>query len=136
NYLLAASVLTENDIPLNEVRFPTQPIPFPEMAAELAAGKIDAAAMPEPFAAAAEQKYGAVELADLNQGATEQFPIQGYVVTRSWAEQNPGTLRAFLAALKQGQEIADTARSAVEQSMESLGGPPQGQIPPIIASVM
>ena len=40
------------------------------MAQELAAGKIDAAAMPEPFATAAEQQYGAVELADLNQGAT------------------------------------------------------------------
>ena len=136
NYLLAASVLTENDIPLNEVRFPTQPIPFPEMAAELAAGKIDAAAMPEPFATAAEQQYGAVELADLNQGATEQFPIQGYVVTKSWAEQNPGTLKAFITALAQGQEIADTSRSSIEQAMESLSGPQNGQIPPIVASVM
>jgi NitT/TauT family transport system substrate-binding protein len=136
NYLLAASVLTENGIKLNEVRFPTAPIPFPNMAAELAAGKLDAIALPEPFATAAEQEYGVVPLADLNQGATEQFPVQGYVVTKSWAEQNPGTLRAFLAALTQGQEIADTSRSAVEQAMESLNGPPQGQIAPIVASVM
>ena len=136
NYLLAASVLTENGIKLSQVRFPTQPIPFPDMAAELAAGKIAAAAMPEPFATAAEQKFGAVPLADLNQGATESFPIQGYVVTRSWAEQNPNTLKAFVAALTQGQEIADTSRAAVEQAMESLQGPPNGQIPPIIAAVM
>jgi NitT/TauT family transport system substrate-binding protein len=136
NYLLAASVITENGIKLSQVHFPTQPIPFPEMAAELAAGKIDAAAMPEPFATAAEQQYGAVELTDLNQGATVQFPIQGYVVTRSWAEQNPGTLRAFVAALSQGQEIADTSRSAVEQAMETLNGPPDGQVPPIVAAVM
>jgi NitT/TauT family transport system substrate-binding protein len=136
NYLLAASVLTENGIKLNEVRFPTAPIPFPNMAAELAGGKLDAIALPEPFATAAEQEYGVVPLADLNQGATEQFPIQGYVVTKSWAEQNPGTLRAFLAALTQGQEIADTSRSAVEQAMESLNGPAQGQIAPIVASVM
>jgi NitT/TauT family transport system substrate-binding protein len=136
NYLLAASVLTENGIKLNQVRFPTAPIPFPNMAAELAAGKLDAIALPEPFATAAEQEYGAVPLADLNQGATEQFPVQGYVVTKSWAEQNPGTLRAFLAALTQGQEIADTSRSAVEQAMESLNGPAQGQIAPIVASVM
>jgi NitT/TauT family transport system substrate-binding protein len=136
NYLLAASVLTENGIKLSKVQFPTQPIPFPNMAAELAAGKIAAAAMPEPFATAAEQKYGAVPLADLNQGATLSFPIQGYVVTRSWAEQNPNSLKAFIAALAQGQEIADTSRSAVEQAMESLNGPPNGQILPIIAAVM
>jgi NitT/TauT family transport system substrate-binding protein len=136
NYLLAASVLTENGVKLTQVNFPTTPIPFPNMAAELAAGKIDAAAMPEPFATSAEQQYGAVELADLNQGATEQFPIQGYVVTKAWAQQNPGTLRAFVAALAQGQELADTSRSSVEQAMEALTGPQNGEIPPIVASVM
>ena len=136
NYLLAASVLTQNGIKLNQVTFPSAPIPFPTMAAQLAAGKIDAAAMPEPFATSAEQKYGAVELADLNQGATEQFPIQGYVVTKSWAQQNPGTLKAFITALSQGQELADTSRSSVEKAMEALNGPPNGEIPPIVASVM
>lgn len=136
NYLLAASVLTENGIKLTQVRFPSGPIPFPNMAKELAQGQIDAAAMPEPFATSAEQQYGAVELADLNQGATELFPIQGYVVTRSWAEQNPGTLRAFITALAQGQELADTSRSSVEKAMEALSGPQNGEIPPIVASVM
>ena len=136
NYLLAASVITENGIKLNQVRFPAAPIPFPTMAAALAAGKVDAAAMPEPFATAAEQEYGAVKLADLNQGATEQFPIQGYVATKSWAEQNPGTLKAFVTALTQGQEIADTSRRAVEQAMEALNGPQNGEIPPIVAAVM
>ena len=92
--------------------------------------------MPEPFATAAEQQYGVVTLSDLNQGATEEFPIQGYVVTKAWAEQNPNTLKAFVAALTQGQEIADTTRSAIEAAMESLKGPQNGQVPPIIASVM
>jgi NitT/TauT family transport system substrate-binding protein len=136
NYLLAASVLTENGISPGAVKFPAQPIPFPQMAAELAAGKIAAAAMPEPFATAAEQKYGAVVLADLNQGATQSFPIQGYAATRSWIQRNPGTLRAFLTALDQGQEIADTSRAAVEQAMETLNGPMNGQVPPIVAAVM
>jgi len=136
NYLLAASVLTQNGIKLTQVRFPAAPIPFPKMAAELAAGKVDAAALPEPFATSAEQQYGAVELTDLNQGATEQFPIQGYVVTKSWAQQNPGTLKAFVTALAQGQELADTSRSSVERAMEALTGPQNGEIPPIVASVM
>ena len=136
NYLLAASVLTENGISLAAVEFPKQPIPFPVMAARLAAGQVAAAALPEPFATAAEQQYGAVELEDLNQGATENFPIQGYVATKSWVQHNPGTLKAFLAALEQGQEIADTSRTAVEQAMESLKGPQNGQVPPIVAAVM
>ena len=136
NYLLAASVLTENGISLTAVQFPKQPIPFPEMAAKLAAGQVAAAALPEPFATAAEQKYGAVQIADLNQGATENFPVQGYVATKSWIQHNPGTLRAFLAALEQGQEIADTSRTAVEQAMESLNGPKNGHVPPIVAAVM
>jgi NitT/TauT family transport system substrate-binding protein len=136
NYLLAAAVLTQNGVSLNRVRFPAQPIPFPQMAGELAAGKIDAAAMPEPFATAAEEQYGAVELADLNQGAAENFPILGYVATKSWVREHPGTLRAFLAALEQGQEIADTSRTAVEQAMETLNGPQDGQVPPIVAAVM
>jgi NitT/TauT family transport system substrate-binding protein len=106
------------------------------MAQQLAAGKIAAAAMPEPFATAAEQQYGAVKLADLNQGATEEFPIQGYVATRAWATANPNTLKAFVTALEQGQEIADTSRPAVEQAMESLNGPMNGQIAPIVAAVM
>jgi NitT/TauT family transport system substrate-binding protein len=136
NYLLAASVLTENGVTPGNVQFPAQPIPFPIMAKQLAAGKIAAAAMPEPFATAAEQQYGAVKLADLNQGATEEFPIQGYVATRAWAQANPNTLKAFVTALEQGQEIADTSRPAVEQAMESLNGPMNGQIPPIVAAVM
>jgi NitT/TauT family transport system substrate-binding protein len=136
NYLLSASVLTENGVILGNVQFPAQPIPFPIMAQQLAAGKIAAAAMPEPFATAAEQQYGAVKLADLNQGATEEFPIQGYVATWAWAKANPDTLKAFVTALEQGQEIADTSRPAVEQAMESLNGPMNGQIPPIVAAVM
>jgi len=136
NYLLAASVLTENGVTLGNVQFPAEPIPFPVMAQELAARKVAAAALPEPFATAAEQQYGAVKLADLNQGATADFPIQGYVTTRAWAKANPDTLKAFVAALQQGQEIADTSRPAVEQAMESLNGPMNGQIPPIVAAVM
>jgi NitT/TauT family transport system substrate-binding protein len=136
NYLLAAAVLTQNGVSLSQVRFPAQPIPFPAMAGELAAGKIDAAAMPEPFATGAEEQYGAVKLADLNQGAAENFPILGYVATKSWVREHPNTLKAFLAALEQGQEIADTSRTAVEQAMETLNGPQNGQVPPIVAAVM
>ncbi len=137
DYLLDVSVLTEHGINPKDVKFPTQQIPFPLMGAALQSGKIAAATMPEPFASLAEEELGAVPLADLNQGATQDFPIEGYVVTKSWAAQNPNTLRRFLAALELGQEIADTDRSAVEQAFETIkGGAANGQVPAIIASVM
>ncbi len=146
DYLLGVSVLQENGVNPGSVQFPDATmkaftatggnIPFPLMAGDLAAGKIAAAIMPEPFASIAEQEYGAVPLADLNQGATSDFPIEGYVVTKAWAAQNPNTLKRFLAALEIGQEISDTDRGAVEQAFEAIKGPQNGQVPPGIASVM
>ena len=146
DYLLGVSVLQENGVNPGSVQFPDATmkdfaatggaIPFPLMAGDLASGKIAAAIMPEPFASIAEQEYGAVPLADLNQGATTDFPIEGYVVTKQWAAQNPNTLKRFLAALEIGQEISDTNRGAVEQAFEAIKGPQNGQVPPGIASVM
>jgi NitT/TauT family transport system substrate-binding protein len=136
DYLLDASVLQENGITPGNVHFPTQAIAFPDMGQELAQGKIAAATLPEPFASEVEQQYGAVPLTDLNQGATQQFPIEGYVVTKQWAQKNPNTLKRFLAALSEGQEISDTNRTAVEQAFESLNGPQNGQVTAEIASVM
>jgi NitT/TauT family transport system substrate-binding protein len=118
-YLLAASVLAEHGIDPDSVKFVTN-FNFPAMPAALKAGKIDAAVLPEPFASVAEQADGAVPLVDLDQGATTNFPVEGYVVTKQWAEKYPRTLAAFDAALEQGQEIADSNRAAVEQAMEDL----------------
>ena len=148
DYLLGVSVLKENGINPDDVKFPNGKdkasaqyndggaIPFPSMAQDLAKNEVAGAIMPEPFASIAEQQYGAVPLADLNQGATSDFPIEGYVVTKAWAAANPNTLSRFLAALSAGQEIADTNRSAVEKAFEGLDGAPKGQVPPQIAAVM
>jgi NitT/TauT family transport system substrate-binding protein len=136
DYLLTASVLQENGIKSSNVEFPSEAIPFPQMAQKLQSGDIGAAVLPEPFASEAEQQLGAVTLADLNQGATENFAIEGYVVTKAWAQQNPNTLHRFLAALEAGQEIADTNRAAVEEAFKGLDGPTNGQVSPNIASVM
>jgi NitT/TauT family transport system substrate-binding protein len=117
-YLLVASVLAEHNIPVNSVHFADYALPA--MAAALKAGKIQAAVLPEPFASMAAQEYGVVTLADLNQGATSSFPIQGYAVTRQWAALYPRTLAAFNTALQQGQELADTNRAVLEQAMEHV----------------
>jgi NitT/TauT family transport system substrate-binding protein len=104
------------------------------MAQALQQHGIDVAWLPEPFGAGDAMKYGRREIADLDQGATAGFPVGWYVVTKASAKRYPRTLTAFLDALQQGQEIADTDRAAVEQAMEGLPAP--YEVPPAIAAVM
>ena len=131
-YLLAASVLADNGLSVSGVHFAYYPLP--EMAAMLKAGKISAAVLPEPFASQAEQSMGVTLLADLDQGATTAFPVQGCAATRQWAAVHPATLAAFRAAFEQGQEIADSSRTAVERAMETLPSPLG--VSPLTAAVM
>ena len=130
--LLISSVLEEHDVSIRKVHFVA--MPFPEMAQALHSHAIDAAWLPEPFGSEFSATMGLQELCDLDQGATASFPVGWYVVTRAWAKKYPHTLAAFLAALRQAQEIADTQRTAVEQAMEKL--PKPYTVPPMIASVM
>jgi NitT/TauT family transport system substrate-binding protein len=120
-YLLAASVLAEHGITPGLVKFAD--VPFTDMVPEMQSGAVSAAVMPEPFASDAEQADGSVPLVDLNQGATEAFPVAGYVVTKQWAQKNPHTLAAFYKALEEGQQIADSSRAAVEIAMENVPAP-------------
>ncbi len=131
-YLLAASALADHGLKVSGARFAYYPLP--QMAAMLKAGKVAAAVLPEPFASQAELSMGVTPLADLDQGATSAFPVQGCAVTRQWAALHPATLAAFRAAFEQGQEIADTNRSAVEQAMEAL--PPPLGLTRVQAAVM
>jgi NitT/TauT family transport system substrate-binding protein len=149
DYLLDVSVLSENGINIDtdQVHFPGQPVPFPRMAQILqSGGQFAAATMPEPFASLAEQDFGMEPLVDLDQGATANFPIEGYVVTRDWAAKYPNTLKRFLTALEEGQVKADTNRTLVEHAFTHIKGPggssdpaaagPYGQVSPQIAAVM
>jgi len=120
-YLLAASALADHGLRVSGAHFAYYPLP--KMAAMLKAGKITAAVLPEPFASQAELSMGVTQLADLDQGATDAFPVQGCAVTRQWAVRHPQTLAAFRTAFEQGQQIANTNRSAVERAMEALPAP-------------
>jgi NitT/TauT family transport system substrate-binding protein len=120
-YLLAASALADHGLRVSGAHFAYYPLP--KMAAMLKAGKITAAVLPEPFASQAELSMGVTQLADLDQGATDAFPVQGCAVTRQWAARHPQTLAAFRSAFEQGQQTANTSRAAVEQAMESLPAP-------------
>ena len=130
--LLISSVLGEYGISPQAVHF--VPLNFPAMGQALKRHVIDVAWLPEPFGSADAASMGLQELCDLDQGATANFPVGWYVVTKAWAKRYPHTMTAFLTALQQGQEIADTRRNVVEQAMEKLPFP--YTVPPTIAAVM
>lgn len=122
--LLVDSLLTDNGVPLNSVTFNNN-VAFPNVGQELSTGKVDAAFAPEPFVSLDGMQAGTEVLADLDQGGSAGFPIQGVAVTQSWARAHPNTLAAFERAYTQGQQIADTDRSAVESAIEQFLGLPK-----------
>lgn len=122
--LLVDSLLTDNGVPLKSVTFNNN-VAFPNVGQELASGKVDAAFAPEPFVSLDGMQAGTEVLADLDQGGSAGFPIQGVAVTQSWARAHPNTLAAFERAYTQGQQIADTDRSAVESAIEQFLGLPK-----------
>ncbi len=120
--LLIDSLLLEHGLRPNQVHFIN--VPFPGVATALTTpnSPVSASFVPEPFVSLYEAAKGLTELADLDQGSTQDFPIQGYAVTAAWAKKYPNTLKAFTTALSQGQEIADTNRAAVETANEQYLG--------------
>jgi len=129
--LMVASLLESAGYSLKSIR---QVIPaggFPALLGMLPAGKVDAIWLPQPLGEIAEQEIGAVPLADFDQGSMQAFPFTGYIGTTQWVRAHPSTVAAFLRALGEGQELADTDRAAVEAAMEKYTG-----IKPIVADTM
>ncbi len=129
--LLIDSVLADNNVPITSVQF-TPGVPLNFVPQKLDQRAFIAGPVPEPFVSEGEQQYGDQVLADLDQGATTNFPIEGCVVTRQWAAQHPNTLKAFATAFDEGQETADTNRVALQKALE---GAPLA-VPVKVASVI
>jgi len=115
--LLISALLTQRGISPAKVKFVTDQGGFPVMPAQLRDGTWDAAFLAEPYVTVAGEDYGERELADLDQGATLNFPIDGYMATQAWAQKHPKTVAAFVRAIEEGQALADNNRAAVEHAM-------------------
>jgi NitT/TauT family transport system substrate-binding protein len=106
------------------VKFVTVPGGFPVIPGQLQRGAWDAAFLAEPYITAAGQQYGQQVLADLDQGAVLNLPVDGYVATQAWARAHPATAAAFTRAIEQGQAIANSDVSAVRAIMAERDGLP------------
>ncbi len=101
---------------------------LPLMPQLLAQHVISAAWLPEPFATEAQQQYGAVQLADFDQGSLQGFPIGTIAGSNDWVQQHPKTIAAFLRAYNEGQQVADTNRAAVETALVQNKVAPNAEI--------
>ncbi|WP_020671057.1 ABC transporter substrate-binding protein [Amycolatopsis nigrescens] len=88
-------------------------VPFPDMAAALQRGDVDAAFMTEPFITQAATTVGAVPVFDTATGPTQDFPTAGYGAQAKFAKESPKTVAAFQRAMQKAtDEAAD--RSKIE----------------------
>lgn len=113
--LLLGSLLASNGY--QAAQLGQVPEVLPTMPQLLKQHKIGAAWLPEPFGTEAQMQYGAVRLADFNQGSLENFPIGTVVGNASWVQSHPNTVAAFLRAFEKGQQQADINRAEVEQAL-------------------
>jgi len=113
--LLIGNALAANEMNPSQVHYVA--VPFPAMPAALSAHRVDAAFLVEPYLTEAETRSGVVPLFDLDQGATEDFPLTGYVATRAWMARYPKTAAAFTRALERGQQVTAASRPAVEKAL-------------------
>lgn len=124
--LLVSMLLSAHGISPRKVTFVTDPGGFPAMPRQLQDGDWAAAFLAEPYITAAGEDYGEQMLADLDQGAAFNLPVDGYLATQAWTQQHPKTEAAFTRAIEQGQAIANSDASAVQAAMAQYDNlPPQ-----------
>jgi NitT/TauT family transport system substrate-binding protein len=90
-------------------------IPFPDMAAALKTGHVDAISAVEPFITGAEQGMGAVPVMSQCAGSLSQLPLSGYFATAAWVAKYPHTAHAFQVAMQKAQAFADANPAAVQK---------------------
>jgi NitT/TauT family transport system substrate-binding protein len=129
--LLISALLQENGIAPGKVDFVTDNEGFPAMPGQLQEGAWQAAFLAEPYVTIAGERYGDQILADLDLGATASFPIDGYIVTQTWARQHPQAAAAFVRAIEEGQAIAASDPSAARAAIGKAD-----QLPPMVTGVM
>jgi NitT/TauT family transport system substrate-binding protein len=73
-------------------------IPFPQMDAALAAHRVDAIVLTEPFATAA--KDDTTTIGSPEEGVAPTFMTIGFFATSTWLQANPDTAKRFIGAIR------------------------------------
>src|SRR5688572_30148424 len=99
-HLMAMAWIDKNGGSSSKVKFVE--VPFPQMAATLSAGKLDAISVHEPFATAAIEKGGARVLAQPWGDVLPKFLIASWFASEKWLAKNKETGQAFVRAIGRG----------------------------------
>ena len=99
-HLMAMAWIDKNGGSSSKVKFVE--VPFPQMAATLSAGKLDAISVHEPFATAAIEKGGARVLAQPWGDVLPKFLIASWFASEKWLVKNKETGQAFVRAIGRG----------------------------------
>jgi NitT/TauT family transport system substrate-binding protein len=111
---LTKSVMKDNHVDFTGVKWVS--LPFPQIAAAVKSGEVDAGFLTEPFITQAAKTVGAVPILDTATGATQDFPTAGYASLGKFTDANPKTVAAFQRAMQKAtKEAAD--RSKIEPLM-------------------
>jgi NitT/TauT family transport system substrate-binding protein len=129
NQILAQTTLRDYGIQPGQVHYVG--IPFQDMGAALAARRVSAAYLAEPYLTEAEQRQGAIALLDPDTGPAQNLPISAYVTTRTWADKYPHTAAAFARAVEEADALIPADPAAFRTAMQN-----QLHLPPGVADVM
>jgi NitT/TauT family transport system substrate-binding protein len=105
-------------------------VPFPDMPATLAKGRVDAAWMVEPFASAALGE-GARALFSNDVGLTPGLTIAAYFASKQYIAQNKDVVDRFIAAMHRSLTYAQENEAEVRRIV-----PTYTKIPPAVAAKM
>src|SRR5215470_6552128 len=127
--LMTNAVLKANGVNPASVKYVV--VPFPNMAAALKAGRVDAISVVEPFLTGAEASIGAVPVTSECSGSLINFPLSGYFATAAWAAKYPHTAHAFQVAMAKAQAFAQAHPAAVAQILPTYTKVPAAVAPHI-----
>ncbi|TDD82093.1 transporter substrate-binding domain-containing protein [Actinomadura darangshiensis] len=123
------SILKANNVDATKVKYVS--VPFPQMAAALEKGQVDAIHTVEPFLSDTEKKLGARVAVDGGSEPVTGLAISGFVSTQEWTKKNPKTAAAFQRAIINAQKLSTQDRKKVEEVL-----PGYAKMDPEVASVI
>ena len=121
-HLMAMAWIDKNGASSSKVKFVE--IPFPQMEPALAAGKVDAVSIHEPFATAAVEKIGSRVLAHPWGEVLPKFLIASWFASDKWLQKNKPVVQAFVRAINKGIDAIHADPDGSRASMVKWAGLP------------
>ena len=123
-------LLTSTTLGLADAQADFVQTPSKDMASALLGRRVDAVWAIEPEITTLQVTNGAHLLADTASGPTQGFPLSGYGCERTFAKQNPNTIKVFQNVLAEAQEMAADASRVRSAYIENI------KIDPTVAQLM